>query len=766
LRRSIGVVTEVTGPYPARKTDMVKPRLIYSGAVVAVLAVVLSGWPATRPAAQQAPRDVVQIDNDDIGGVVNGKNGPEAGVWVIAETNDLGTRFAKIVVTDDQGRFVIPDLPQASYDVWVRGYGLVDSPKVRSPRGQIVNLTAVPAPSAAAAAQFYPAIYWFAMLKIPDKSLFPGTGPDGNGMPTAFRSQEQWLNAIQLNGCGNCHQLGDKATREMPATLDVSKNSSVDAWTRRLQSGPGGGTMVRTIGTLNTSDGGHIRRLAEWTDRIRAGELPASVPPRPHGVERNIVVTVYDWLSPKYYIHDLALTDRRKPTVNPFGFIYGAAELSTDHLPILDPVKVTKTTMKVPIRDQDAPSSALANPVVAPSPYFGTEQVWDSRVNAHNPMMDQDGRVYFTAQMRSPKSPPAYCAAASGHPSAKAYPLTRTPDGFVQNSRQVTVYDPKTKQFTFIDTCFGTHHLNFAEDANDTLWLSNNLQNELAIVGWVNTKMFWQTRDAGKSQGWTPLVVDTSGNGKRDAYVEPNQPDDPAKDTRVGLGFYGIAYSPADGSIWGSNIGHPGYVLRLQPGPNPPETALTEVYRVPPPGYGMRGFDIDRRGVAWVTLASGHIASFDRRKCKGRLNGPGAAEGNLCPEGWTFFPLPGPSFAGRDGAAEAPYYTWVDQHDILGLGPDTPIGTGNFSDSLHALTYGKVVELRVPYPLGFFAKGIDGRIDDPKAGWKGKGLWVTSGNRTPMHIEGIDAPSPGAPGKTLSSPLVVRFQLRPDPLAR
>ena len=745
---------------------MVKPRLIYSGAVVAVLAVVLSGWPATRPAAQQAPRDVVQIDNDDIGGVVNGKNGPEAGVWVIAETNDLGTRFAKIVVTDDQGRFVVPDLPQASYDVWVRGYGLVDSPKVRSPRGQIVNLAAVPAPSAAAAAQFYPAIYWFAMLKIPDKSLFPGTGPDGNGMPTAFRSQEQWLNAIQLNGCGNCHQLGDKATREMPATLDVSKSSSVDAWTRRLQSGPGGGTMVRTIGTLNTSDGGHIRRLAEWTDRIRAGELPASVPPRPNGVERNIVVTVYDWLSPKYYIHDLALTDRRKPTVNPFGLIYGAAELSTDHLPILDPVKVTKTTMKVPIRDQDAPSSALANPVVAPSPYFGTEQVWDSRVNAHNPMMDQDGRVYFTAQMRSPKSPPAYCAAASGHPSAKAYPLTRTPDGFVQNSRQVTVYDPKTKQFTFIDTCFGTHHLNFAEDANDTLWLSNNLQNELAIVGWVNTKMFWQTRDAGKSQGWTPLVVNTNANGKRDAYVEANQPDDPTKDTRVGLGFYGIAYSPVDGSIWGSNIGHPGYVLRLQPGPNPPETALTEVYRVPPPGYGMRGFDIDRRGVAWVTLASGHIASFDRRKCKGRLNGPGAAEGNLCPEGWTFFPLPGPSFAGRDGAAEAPYYTWVDQHDILGLGPDTPIGTGNFSDSLHALTYGKVVELRVPYPLGFFAKGIDGRIDDPKAGWKGKGLWVTSGNRTPMHIEGIDAPSPGAPGKTLSSPLVVHFQLRPDPLAR
>ena len=136
------------------------------------------------------------------------------------------------------------------------------------------------------------------------------------------------------------------------------------------------------------------------------------------------------------------------------------------------------------------------------------------------------------------------------------------------------------------------------------------------------------------------------------------------------------------------------------------------------------------------------------------LHGPiSAGEGRLV--GWVNTKM---SWETRDAGR-------VDQHDIFGLGPDTPIGTGNFSDSLHALTYGKVVELRVPYPMGFFAKGIDGRIDDPTAGWKGKGLWVTSGNRTPMHIEGIDAPSPGAPGKTLASPLVVRFQLRPDPLA-
>src|SRR5262245_55666477 len=173
---------------------MTKRDLLYAGAAVVSLVVILAAWPAAGPRAQQAPPAAVQIDGDDIGGVVTSKNGPEAGVWVIAETAELGTRFGKIAVTDDQGRYVIPDLPQATYSVWVRGYGLVDSPKVKSARGQIVNLNAVVAPTAAAAAAYYPAIYWFALLRIPDKSQFPGTGPEGNGMPVAFRSQEQWLN--------------------------------------------------------------------------------------------------------------------------------------------------------------------------------------------------------------------------------------------------------------------------------------------------------------------------------------------------------------------------------------------------------------------------------------------------------------------------------------------------------------------------------------------------------------------------------------------
>src|SRR4029434_1703774 len=122
----------------------------YSIAVVAGFALLLSASQA-RIDAGQTGGDAVRVDNDDIGGVVTGPNGPEAGVWVIAETNDLPTKYAKIVVTDDQGRYVLPDLPKAKYQVWVRGYGLVDSPKVESEPGKQLNLRATPAPNEAAA---------------------------------------------------------------------------------------------------------------------------------------------------------------------------------------------------------------------------------------------------------------------------------------------------------------------------------------------------------------------------------------------------------------------------------------------------------------------------------------------------------------------------------------------------------------------------------------------------------------------------------------
>src|SRR5580693_3574409 len=196
--------------------------------------------------AQQSSPPPVEIDNDDIGGVVTSRFGPEAGVWVIAQTTELGTRFAKIAVTDERGRYVVPDLPKAHYQVWVRGYGLVDSPKVDAQPGQRLDLTAVVAPSLADAAQYYPAAYWYSMVKIPDKSLFPGTGDKGNGIPSEFKTQDQWLNFIKTNGCGNCHQMGNYATRNIAENLGKFETPR-DAWAYRLSVGPAGHDMVRFI---------------------------------------------------------------------------------------------------------------------------------------------------------------------------------------------------------------------------------------------------------------------------------------------------------------------------------------------------------------------------------------------------------------------------------------------------------------------------------------------------------------------------------------
>jgi hypothetical protein len=710
-------------------------RLVIGFAVTVVASFVLFG----TPHAQQPANDVA-IDNDDIGGVVTGPKGPEAGVWVIAETRDLPVRYIKSVVTDDRGRFVVPDLPQASYTVWARGYGLVDSAKTTAKPGQRLSITATPAPNEAAAAHYYPAIYWYSMLKIPPADQFGGK----SSIPARL-TQENWISSMKNTGCVGCHQLGQLSTRTIPPSLGTFA-SSVEAWKRRVQSGQSGQQM---FGQLNALGELSFTNYADWTDRIAKGELPFAIPPRPQGVERNIVVTLRDWMDDRHYLHDLIASDRRYPTVNAYGPLFGSPEYSSDLIPILDPVKNVATTFKAPVRDPEMPLSlgpghAAALDPALPSPYWGNERIWDNRVNNHNSMFDRQGRLWLAASVRGPENP-AFCKQGSDHPSARATPNDRA-------IRHLAVFEPNTQKYTFVDTCYSTHHPQFGYDANDTLWTSGGGP----VVGWLNTKMFLETGDAARSQGWTALVLDTNGNGKRDAYVEGDAPADPAKDTRIIAPFYAVMPSPVDGSVWGSVLGVPGAVVRLAPGSNPPSTALAEIYRVPKPGFGARGADIDRQGVVWVSLGSGHLGSFDRRKCKGPLNGP-KATGDHCPEGWSFHRYPGPGFKGiGDNSAESSYYTWVDQHNTFGLGNDVPMSTGNLNDGLIAFANGRMVVLRVPYPIGFYAKGFDGRIDDPKAGWKGRGLWAANGDRVPWLIEG---------GKG-TRPLAAHFQLRPDPLAK
>jgi hypothetical protein len=707
-----------------------------------LLAVALVGL---LPAQQK--NGAVSVGNDEFGGVVTSSKGPEAGVWVIAESTDLPTKFVRIVVTDDQGRYLVPDLPKATYNIWVRGYGLVDSPKTKSAPGKSLNLKAVLAPDKKAAAEYYPALYWFSLLQIPPKSDFPGTGPNGNGISPNIHSQGEWIRTVvNTDGCTGCHQMGDKATREIPKSILSETPNSKAAWELRVKSGQAGAGMSATFNRVGPRA---PAMYADWTDRIAKGELPSSAPSRPQGLERNVVVTMWDWADPKVYLHDAIASDKRSPTVNPNGPIYGALEESGDYLTVLDPKSNSTSRIKLSVRDPQTPSSANTPPA-APSPFWGDERIWNSQTTVHSFSMDKQGRVWAAARVRKPETP-AWCRAGSDQPSAKLFPIN-------SGQRGLEMYDPKTKETTTIDTCFTWGHVNF--DDNDVLWSSFG---PAGVEGWFDTRIWNKTHDEKKAQGWSAFVLDYNGNGKRDAYTEPNQPADPAKDKRISVAFYGDSPAP-DGSVWGSVQGMPGALVRFIPGSHPPETALAEYYeppwnnpKAPVQGYAPRGMDVDSKGVVWTVLSSGHLASFDRRKCKGPLNGPIAASGQQCPEGWTLYPFPGPNYKGavENGSADSAYYNFVDRFDMLGMGKDVPLATGNLSEGLLVLSDGKFLTLRVPYPMGYYSKGLDGRIDNPNGGWKGKGIYTPISTRAPFHMEG---------GKGTTSKLV-KFQMRPDPLA-
>ena len=699
-----------------------------------------------------------------ISGVVESSAGPEAGVWVIAETDDLDTKLAKIVVTDDDGRFVLPQLPDATYDVWVRGYGLVDSEKVQlSPPLDDVALEAVVAPDERAAAQYYPGNYWYSLIEPPAPSEFPGTGPEGNGISPALKSQAAWVDNMK-QGCQLCHQLGNTATRVVQHRDDF--DSAAEAWDHRVQTGQRGNQMSAAMDRFGRARG--VAMFADWTERIATGELPPR-PPRPEGIERNLVVTLWDWGTDSSFIHDEITTDKRNPTLNGGGPVYG---VSAGHgtLTVVDPNDNTAVELKIPVRpeDQDSVTSRFPQMQVQPSYYWGEQLLWgrggsDGHENAsdpHNPMMDAQGRVWMTSKVRN-RPNPDWCREGSSNKYAEYWPIDAS-------GRQASYYDPETGWFELIDTCYGTHHLQFGEDANDTLWFSGDTN----TIGWIDTKLYDETGDEQLSQGWCPTVIDTNGDGRiTKPWNESGQEEhDPARDTRLNGFGYGIIASSIDDSVWITRTGpFPGRLVRLERGDNPPASCIAEVYEPPSienpdldpaqTGSAPRGIDVDRNGVIWTALSgSSHMASFDRRKCR-VTSGP-EATGQHCPEGWTLYPVPGPQMKGVEtpGSADFHYYSWVDQYNTLGLGENMPIANGSTSDALLVLDpdSGEWTILRVPYPMAFYSRGLDGRIDDPDAGWKGRGLWANYGSNYIWQTEG---------GKGTRSKMV-RFQLRPDPLTR
>lgn len=655
-----------------------------------------------EPGSSAVKASSSQLETDFIEGVVfNEAQISEAGVWVVAETNALATPFRKIVVTDENGRFVLPELPDVEYEVWVRGYGLEDSTRSKAVVGDQLQLTVTEAENPTAAAAIYPASYWLSLLEAPDHD------PD-------------WINTFKLN-CQLCHQMGSLITRiHNRDTFDLGLKKSINM--NNYANGLGRDRLLDT--------------LADWTDRIRAGEVPES-PPRPVGLERNMVITQWEWGDGFTYAHDEVATDKRDPTLNSNGPIYGV-DLANDRLLALDPITHRASAYKVPtlngfstpwceqeLRGANGETLSGFGSLGCPGEGGTTafEGSYNNPANPHNPMLDAEGKVWITTQVRREwdEDLPDFC---------------RDEPGIAGNlhHRQLGWFDPETEEFELLDTCYGTHHLQF--DQEGVLWSSGDNFG----IGWFDPSKYDKDNPdtLAEAQGYAQTVIDSDGDGTADLPIK---------------GFnYGIIPNPRDGSVWTSqpSSGN-GRLIRYQP-----ESGVFEAFIPPKPGAGPRAVDVDTDGIIWIALGgSGHLGRFDRSQCN-RTWG----DGEQCPEGWTIYKSPGPLMQ-TDGElenernADFHYYLWVDQFNTLGMGENSIVVNGTGSDSL--LVFDQDSEeftiIRIPYPLNSYTRGLDGRIDDPGAGWKGRGLWYTNGLDPVFHSE-------------VGRSYVGKVQFRPSPLAR
>ncbi|HEX9765320.1 MAG TPA: carboxypeptidase-like regulatory domain-containing protein, partial [Nitriliruptorales bacterium] len=649
-------------PGPDRPARQHRTAAVRAGAAIIAVAVA-SAIPLIVGA--QAPS--VRVDPDDLGGVVTGPGGAEAGVWVIAETTDLPTKFARVVVTDDQGRYLMPDLPPATYKVWVRGYGLVDSPPVFVEPGRTVDLDAVEAPTAQAAAQYYPPNYWLSIMPLPD-------GPDQ-------------VAAARAGRCGlACHQMGNKATREIsPETEAVLGpfESTAHAWAERVKGGPTGAMMSRAYGRLGPTI------FPAWTDAFLDGAVPPQ-PRRPEGAERNLVVSLWDWGAVTGFVHDQAPADRRNPVVPPGTLIYGPSQ-SHDMLVWFNPQTYEVGEFKVATRDTDllsVPRDGLGGPfpqdpfreIRRPSPYWPDEELWNVASEPRSGQMDHKGRVWAGFRIRRDEKQPAFCRSGSTNRFARYFPLDPQPGSNI-GGKQTGVYDPTTEEWTLIDVCWWFDHSDFATDADHTLF--SGMDN---VLGWINTRVFDETGDEQAAQGWCPAVLDTNGDGRITEWTEPDEPIDPTLDHRIEFTCYSVGASPIDHAAWCNGFGP--QIVRIERGPDPPETCKAEVYQVPSghPANGARGVEVDSQGIVWVNFTNAeYMGRFDRSRCR-VLNGP-AATGQHCPEGWTLYRHPTdavPHYAGTTIGTDRTYLINVDLHDTLGLGRDVPITYPQNADALIA----------------------------------------------------------------------------------
>ncbi len=488
--------------------------------------------------------------------------------------------------------------------------------------------------------------------------------------------QDHWINSLK-SGCNFCHQLGTGLTRDVKHVFAAKPELKTheEAWEWRLGIGVRGTSMYGLLGQMGKDP--TLKSLSDWTRAMDAGEVPELKPARPVGVERNVVATMWDVGDDHSFMHDQISTDKNHPNVNAGGPNY-AVNAGHGQLVVMDQADNNTYSIDIPTREsRDKVPSRFPSPN-RPSMFWGNEHLWSNPpydpADPHNPMIDSKGRVWMTSKIRG-NADASWCSDPSNK-YADWFPLRNS-------ARQASFYDPTTKQFTLIDTCYSTHHLQFDNDPDETVYF-----NELSgpIFGWIDTKVYDQTHDEQQANGWCGQVLDTNGDGKitkpfqiarqsragdasilysTDTGAGGNQnaaaedaaeaplPQGPPKRipslTRmVSYSLYAIIPSPVDDSVWGvSESPYPGMLVRLQRGANPPSTCKTTIFKVPSPGYDPRGVDIDSNGVVWTGLAaSSDLASFDVRKCKD-LNGPAKVDGSQCKEGWTLYRTDGSEAEGH-----------------------------------------------------------------------------------------------------------------------
>jgi hypothetical protein len=578
-----------------------------------LLAVLFVAARATIGGQQNVPG--LKIDALSIGGTVVNSNGgkPEAGVWVIAETKSLQTSFRKIVVTDDQGRYLVPELPAGNYELWVRGYGLKDSERVKAARGQNIRLQVATAATPQEAAKIYPASYWTSMIQPPPMSE----------LPARWTSQDEWLAALR-NGCNHCHATGISQTRIYTTARD---------WDAMFQ------RAARMHGELEALGKAPVEKmLADWGSRIAAGEVPPA-PPRPTGIERNVVVSQWDWGANISFVHDLISTDKRNPTLYPYGKVYGVDRTGGGRLLVLDPLENTVEMLQVEPRDKSHGFSLTKDyyrGAEENQAYVGEDPEW--MASPHNPMFDEHGRVWMTTQIRAGggKYYPEWAKSTIVVPDSKdpadvdaAHKLL-TARG---NNMQLGYYDTKTGKFVSVDTAYNTHHLQL--DWQGRIWTDGGG----SAAGMLDTKKLDFSNIEGTEVAAQKLYMRI----------------DPATKKMIPGTGYGEAVSPVDGTVWYSSPAPGGPTNKLYM--IDPKTDKIKDYPLPAPGRLPHGIDFSSDGNVWTSLGSGHL---------GRMN---VKTGE-----WKFWENPGLKFQGtgkETGTTDFPYYLWVDQFNVSGLGKDT-----------------------------------------------------------------------------------------------